>query len=179
MATCDWCPALLPVAGLGRSPKFCSTRCRVAAHRTRRLPRELLDAPRWVRHDRKRPITPAGLPASSTNADTWSPYSSVNRSKIGDGMGFVLGDGIAALDIDHCLDASRRPDKRARLILAATPGAYTEISPSGDGLHIWGTAPPARGRVRDGIEVYSTGRYMTITRNVYRPGGLVDLAAFF
>lgn len=179
MATCERCGERLAVAGRGRARRYCSTRCRVAAHRARRLPRELTERARWVRHKGKRPITPDGRPASSTDPRTWSTYRAAARSKVGDGLGFVLGDGIACLDIDHCLDERGRPDARARAILDRVPDAYVEVSPSGRGLHIWGVAPEQPGRRYEGYEVYSVGRYITVTGRVYRPGRLADLAGFF
>src|SRR5690606_32158534 len=132
------------------TPRYCSGRCRVAAHRARpRIPAELLRCNRWVRHDRKRPVTVDGRPASSTDPSTWSTYTAATRSTVGDGLGFVLGGGIACLDLDHCL-TDGRPDQRALDVLARVPGAYVEVSPSGDGLHVWGTAPERPGRRRDG-----------------------------
>ena len=94
-------------------------------------------------------------------------------------MGFVLGAGFACLDIDHCLWDDGTPDARAQVILAETAGAYVEVSPSGDGLHVWGRAPERKGRKTPGFEVYSVGRFMTVTGRVFRPGGLPDLSAFF
>lgn len=180
MSACEWCGEKTPVAGRGRTPRFCSTRCRVAAHRARpKLPVELTTRDRWVRHDHKRPITPDGRPASSTDPATWSTHCEAARSKAGDGLGFVLGDGIACLDLDHCLDDQGRPNATAREILARVPEAYVEVSPSGAGLHIWGTAPEQPGRRRIDYEVYSTGRYITVTGNVFRAGRLFDLSNFF
>src|SRR5690606_22751398 len=153
--------------------------CSSDLHRERhRLPRELTERARWVRHAAKRPITTKGKPASSTDPATWSTYEAATRSTAGDGLGFVLGDGIACLDLDHCL-IDGRPTPAAQSILDRVPGAYVEVSPSGDGLHVWGTAPEQPGRRRAGFEVYSVGRYMTVTGTVYRRGGLVDLTGFF
>jgi len=90
----------------------------------------------------------------------------------------VLGGGIACLDLDHCL-TDGRPDQRALDVLARVPGAYVEVSPSGDGLHVWGTAPERPGRRRDGVEAYSVGRYITVTGRAFRRGGLPDLSEFF
>src|SRR5690606_39217120 len=176
---CEWCGSAIALPARGRTPRFCSTRCRVAAHRARRIPVELTSRDRWVRHDRKRPITPDGFAASSTLPATWSSYPDAKRSSVGDGLGFVLGDGIACLDLDHCLDGQGRPNEVARRILDRVPGAYVEISPSGRGLHVWGTAPEQPGRRHEDYEVYSVGRYITVTGNVYQPGRLVDLSGFF
>jgi len=177
---CGHCGELVELARTGRTRKYCSTRCRVAAHRARhQLPAELMSQPRWVRHVAKRPVTPDGRPASVTDPGTWSTYDAARRSRVGDGLGYVLGDGIACLDLDNCLDERGRPNALARAVLARVPDAYVEISPSGRGLHIWGRAPEAPGRRRDGIEAYSAGRYITVTGRVYRPGRLADLSEFF
>src|SRR5690606_1666864 len=111
------CGERLTIAGRGRTPRYCSARCRVAAHRARWIPVELTSRARWVRHEGKRPITPAGRAASSTDPRTWSTYREAARSKAGDGLGFVLGAGIGCLDLDNCLDERGRPNEVARRIL--------------------------------------------------------------
>lgn len=177
--TCGHCGVEFVAARTGRTPRYCSTRCRVAAHRARpRIPAEMTSRARWVRRDKKRPITIEGRPASSTSSLTWSTYDAVKRSSAGDGIGFVLGAGIACLDLDHCL-IDGKPNELARKVLARVPGAYVEISPGGDGLHVWGTAPEQPGRKRSGVEAYSVGRYITVTGNVFQAGRLVDLNDFF
>src|SRR5690606_23266017 len=179
MATCERCGTEVKVAGRGRTPRFCSGACRAAAWRARpRLPAELTSRARWVRHDRKVPITPDGRAASSTDPSTWSTHSEAARSRVGDGLGFVLGDGIACLDLDDCLDSRGRPDARARAILARVPGAYVRILPSGRGPPVWGTAPEPPGRRYGDYAVYSVGRYITVTGRVFPRGGLVDLSEF-
>ncbi|MEU5668962.1 hypothetical protein ABZ749_01065 [Micromonospora sp. NPDC047753] len=177
--TCGHCGVEFTAAATGRTPRYCSGRCRVAAHRARpRIPTELTSRDRWVRHYRKRPIDVHGKAASSTNPVTWCSYVAAKRGTAGHGLGFVLGDGIACLDLDHCL-VDGQPDDRARDVLARVPGAYVEVSPSGDGLHVWGLAPEQPGRRRAGIESYSVGRYITVTGDVFQAGRLVDLSEFF
>lgn len=112
------------------------------------------------------PLTIAGLAASSTNPDTWSDYQAAIDSKIGDGPGFVLnGDGIVCIDLDHCYNGELAPEAQA--ILDQLPETYVEISPSGTGIHIWGFANLEKGRrfSRNGqsVEIYPSGRYITIT----------------
>lgn len=155
----------------------CSTRCRVALSR-RQPPRELMALPRWVRHRNKVPLTVGGRNASSTNPATWSDFATVSESHIGDGVGFVLnGDGIACIDLDHCL-VDGRPVVWAREILARCPATYVEVSPSGTGLHIFGFAEVGKGRRGDGVEVYDRGRYMTVTGRRYSkfPATLADIS---
>lgn len=122
-----------------------------------------MELPRWVRHLRKVPKTVAGKAASSTDARTWSPYEVAVNSRVGDGLGFVLnGDGIACVDLDHCInDGVLEP--WAEEILERTPATYVEVSPSGTGLHIFGFATVGAGRNLGGVEFYDRGRYMTVT----------------
>jgi hypothetical protein len=58
-----------------------------------------------------------------------------------DGVGWrMIGDiGLAALDLDHCRDPKTgKIDAWALAILAAAPGAYREVTPSGTGIRIIG-----------------------------------------
>jgi len=183
----EGCARPLKLAGTGRIPKFCSGRCRVAAHRAKRPPEAMTSRNRWVRWKpvprfsgkvTKAPLTPSGALASSTNAKTWSSFAAVeSATHIGVGTGFVLGDGIGCIDLDHCLvDGELLP--WAQTILDRCPPTFTEVSPSGDGLHIFGLLEPGPGRGQrggDGIEFYSTGRYMTIT-GIPWPGSTRTLA---
>lgn len=174
---CRHCGAKLDIQRSRRTPLYCSTRCRVAAHRARkpRVPAELLRRDRWVswrpvrRAGRvtKMPVQLDGTAASSTDPSTWVPYSAVAKLER---KGFVLGDGIGCLDLDHCL-IDGEPTAAAARFLAQLPLTYIEISPSGDGLHVFGLIPEGRGRCRavDGlsIETYSSGRYMTFTGRAF------------
>lgn len=182
------CGATLPVAGRGPVPRFCSTRCRVAAHRARRaeetLPREMTARRRWVRRDeRKAPRTADGGFASVTAPATWTSYRGARAATAGVGLGYVLaeGDGVVCVDLDHCLvDGELAP--WAREILDRCPPTFVEVSPSGDGLHIWGRGQLERGRRirRDGeaVEVYGQGRYVAVTGRRFEncPAQLADLS---
>lgn len=122
------------------------------------------------------PLTVAGRAASSTNPTTWTDHATAASSNVGRGLGFVLnGDGLAVLDLDQCLEDGV-PTAAAQRLLDRFPDAWVEVSPSGDGLHVWGTAPAQPGRRinRDGlnIEFYTQGRYLTITSDTYRAGHL-------
>jgi len=118
---------------------------------------------RWVRHRNKVPLTVGGAAASSTNPTTWSEYDIAATSSVGDGVGFVLnGDGLACIDLDHCLIDGVLADWAAE-ILAAAGRTYVEVSPSGEGLHIFGLGEVGTGRRRSGAECYDRARYMTVT----------------
>lgn len=164
--------------------RFCSTRCRVAAHRRRRraereIPEAMTQAARWVCYDpAKRPLNPlTGRLASVTNPNTWGTLEQAqSRSQQ---IGFVLGGGIGCIDLDHCLDDQGRPNQAATELLDFYAGSYVEVSPSGRGLHIWGEAAERRGFRRtwkgQSVEFYSRDRYITITGQVFRPGTLLPL----
>ncbi|WP_309140630.1 hypothetical protein [Streptomyces sp. PKU-EA00015] len=133
---------------------------------------ELKTRDRWVRRAAdKRPLTVAGKAASSTNARAWSTYEEASASSVGTGLGFVLSDvdDIVCLDLDHCLNPlTGRLAPWAAAIVRDAGATYVEVSPSGDGLHIWGYANVRQGRrIRrpDGtaVEIYGTGRYIAMT----------------
>ncbi|MEV8124098.1 bifunctional DNA primase/polymerase [Streptomyces sp. NPDC085944] len=168
-----------------RHARFCSPKCRAAAHRARRsVPAELTARPRWVRRTaRKVPVTVGGAVASSTDASTWSTYRDAARSSAGVGLGFVLdGDGIVVLDLDHCVDGDQVAPW-AQGVLDAAAGCWVERSAGGDGLHVWGRGalPGGAGRrLRLGagtVEVYATGRYIAVTGQTFgdTPRRLGDL----
>lgn len=85
------------------------------------------------------------------------------------GIGFAFVKGGCHSGID--LDATDKP-----LILAEQRqiydelDSYTELSPSGRGVHIIIKANNLpTGRRREGVELYSDGRYFTMTGNVLNP----------
>lgn len=159
----------MPVLRRGDA-RHCSTRCRVAAHRAL-PPEQLRIANRWVRYSTtKVPLTITGDNASSTNARTWCDFETAAASTVGAGLGFVLTDvdRIACVDVDHCLDGRGRLLSWAQEIFANVPDTYMEVSPSGDGLHVWGMADISKGRRSGGVEVYGSGRYITVTTRRWR-----------
>lgn len=175
-----------PLRALARSDaRYCSTRCRVAAHRSPTIPHELRRQHRWVawlpvdRDGRttKMPVTAGGRAASSTNPATWSTYDTIReRSKR---LGYVLGDGVGCIDLDHAIRPDGTLTEGAQALVDFYPDNWIEISPSGDGLHIWGLAGERRGFRKtwhgQAIEFYSWGRFMTVTGRAWRKGQLEPL----
>lgn len=146
---------------------YCSSNCRLYAHRNP-FPKELVALNRWIRFSRtKVPLTPSDEVASSTLPRTWSSYKWVESSDAGVGMGFVLnGDGIIGIDLDNAIDENGiKP--WAKKIVDSLPATYTEISPSGRGIHIIGYGEILHGRrwkfEDGGVEIYGNGRYFTMT----------------
>lgn len=178
--TCDYCGASLLLLRAGA--RFCSPKHRVYYSRRPKLPPEMTETARWVRRTAtKRPISVTGRPASSTNPETWATFEKAEQSRAGAGLGFVLGSGIGCIDLDHCFIDGQLADW-AQAILDRCPPTYTEVSQSGEGLHIFGFLPEAAGRnIRDGsrnIEFYSAGRYIAVTGTRYgrSPSALADIS---
>ena len=134
----------------------------------------------WRReNDTKVPYSIQGHRASSTNSKHWSHYDSLKRHGINDfsGIGFVFTDkdDLVFIDMDHVLnsDGSFKESCFWAKELTGRLNSYTEISPSGDGLHIFvhGQLPTQiknKTKFSDGsaLEVYASGRYSTVTENV-------------
>ena len=129
----------------------------------------------------KMPVDRFGKLASSTAPHTWCHLDEARKaleSGIGDGIGFVFtrASGITGIDLDHCRDASTGEiDAWAEAYLNRL-NSYSEISPSGEGIHILvkGALPSGVDgkrknfagdgyRPKAGIEMYCSGRYFTMT----------------
>lgn len=96
-------------------------------------------------------------------------------------IGFVLGAGIGCIDLDHCLIDGHLSEGAAE-ILSMLPATWVEVSPSGDGLHIWGRFSKSGRSVGtfmgQSVEIYSDGgRYITVTGQRFKdaPVVLADL----
>lgn len=115
----------------------------------------------------KVPCTPRGSYAKSNDPATWSSYTQVVDTYLdggysGVGLCLTKENGIVGIDID---DAEL---EQARPLLLDT---YTERSPSETGFRqfVFGTKPTKACTVSnpepgvEGLEVYDSGRYLTIT----------------
>lgn len=149
--------------GRGRTRRFCSTRCRVAAHRAGRIPVEMTRRHQWTRADGKRPIRCDGSSASSTDRPTWGDFADVKASGAGDGFGIMLGDGLGCYDLDHV------SDDEVRVFIATVPEriVYVERSVSGDGAHVFIEADEGRGSRRRGVERYTRARFIRMTGQTF------------
>jgi len=120
---------------------------------------------------KKPPFDPrTGQLASPTNPDTWgSMEQAVAAVKTGkyNGIGFVFAadDPFTGTDLDNCIRPDGSIDQWAQEIVTALH-SYTEYSPSTQGLHILTKATlPGAGRKVGNLEMYSQGRYFTLTAN--------------
>jgi hypothetical protein len=83
------------------------------------------------------------------------------------GIGLSLEHArLSGADLDHCVTDSGSYTALAARVLALAE-TYAELSPSGEGIHILAKAADAPVIKRDdlGIELYSRGRYFTLTGN--------------
>jgi putative DNA primase/helicase len=138
------------------------------------VPPELIQYPQWVcwdyrmRHGKltKIPLQPNGKPASSTDSATWQSFSSCNATAHRfSGIGIVLANGLAGIDLDHHADREGHLSDFAQRLIAQLD-TYAEFSPSGTGFHILFRGElPAGGRRNDrvGFEWYDVARYFTVT----------------
>ena len=146
-------------------------------------PIEMMNLPQWVcwrmepdpkgGKARKIPYNPKDgrHKASSTNPATWGTMAEAEamRDRFGfSGIGFVFTDGcgIIGVDIDYCIRKDGSLNDVAKEITERYP-TYTEISPSGEGLHLFyhGTEMPGSETKNSdkGVEMYMTARYFTMT----------------
>lgn len=138
------------------------------------IPAEQRAARRWVawryveRNGRatKAPVCArTGGPASATDPTTWTDYATAARYARAHrcGIGIMLGDCLAGVDLDDCVSDTGVPASWAREIVAELD-SYTEMSPSGHGLHVLvhGTLPGTRRR-RGPVEMYDRDRYLCVT----------------
>lgn len=118
----------------------------------------------------KVPYSPlTGERASSTNPATWAMYTesvASYREDRYDGVGFVFtkDDPFCEIDLDGCRDPETGDVEPWAQEIVQELNSYTEISPSGEGLHILikGELPEERNR-KGRIEMYDRKRYFTIT----------------
>jgi putative DNA primase/helicase len=107
--------------------------------------------------------------ASITNPDTWGTFEqalSVASTSGFSGIGYVFSpqDNYAGVDLDKCRNPKTGEIKPWAKAIIDRLQSYTEISPSDCGVHILikGTVPSG-GNKREKVEMYSQGRYFTMT----------------
>lgn len=154
------------------------------------VPLELRRLPQWVvwRYEHvgdnpkptKVPYCPkTGINASVNNPSTWGTFEQAkltldNSNGYYSGTGFVFtpNDPYCFIDLD---DTKGDAHAMARHIQIHNEfGSYSERSPGGMGLHviIKGSVPAGRKNTKAAIEIYSSGRYATMTGNAYPQPGM-------
>jgi hypothetical protein len=160
------------------------------------LPPEMVAARRWLLwKEGKQPFYPSGRPRqgrldSQDDLDRLGTLEDALAALgcdpaylgLGFALGFdpVLGKHWQGLDLDDALAGPDFTTDRARELYGATDG-YAERSPSGCGLHVLGLGEPFRAIKwkrpgEQAVELYSAGRFFTVTGQAMREGRLPDLA---
>lgn len=171
-------------ADLFKSEAPVTRRCDMWAN----IPQELRDCNQWIcwRYENrdgkltKVPYNPTTEhPASTTDPSSWCSFEVVAHLSDAsgyDGIGFVFNedDPFMGVDLDHVLDDEGHINPKYEELVRSSD-TYTEISPSGHGLHLvcLGKKPEGLTACKhtqpDGsaVEVYDHARYFTMTGNVY------------
>jgi putative DNA primase/helicase len=138
----------------------------------------------------KRPIQISGFGASTTNPKHWSSFDDVKREydravergyillrekdkpiqhvPVG-GVGFVFDgkpdqDGLVFAGVDFDSEAFNEDIASLSAERVKRFGSYLEVSPSGNGVHVIVKARPLNSGVsHNGVELYTNGRYFTMT----------------
>lgn len=146
----------------------------------RNIPVELKALPRWVcwagvpitdgQKPGKKPINArTGAGASSTNPNDWTTFDEAlaameTSNYAGLMFAMVPEDGFVFIDLDDCYNPTNKGiHKWAELVLKEL-NSYSEISPSGKGLHVLVRATKPGDRCRHGhVEIYDHARFATMT----------------
>ena len=153
------------------------------------VPQEMRAVPHWVARVDKIPINPNSLyGASATDKASWGTFEQATaaigkkakakavQGKACNGIGFELSAPYCGIDIDHCRNPQTGELTAEALDIIKTMDSYTEVSPSGTGIHIlyindgnrhteWHKKKPID-EVQH-IEMYQCDRYFTVTGKVY------------
>lgn len=147
------------------------------------IPAEMRALRRWMYHrvepnskvpggkPQKVPYQASGFHASSTEPRTWADFDSVVPVRAGfDGISYALGatDGLICVDIDGVRDAATGVMESWAQDVIDELDSYTEISPSGTGVHVWvrGTLPKNSHKAGSKVELYAHSKIMATTGQV-------------
>lgn len=144
-----------------------------------KVPAELRALRQWVCYGKtgiapgekqyKMPFNPrTGYGARAGDPETWATFDEACKAVesgqyAGIGFEFVENGGYVGVDFDHCIDqngalSAWAIDKMERLY------SYTEVSPSGSGIHILCKGKlPGKAVKRPHAEMYDKDRYFTFT----------------
>lgn len=148
------------------------------------IPSELQALPQWIvwkyedigaLKPTKIPYHPNGHHASVKDPTTWTTFKTCCEAvAYGNysGIGFVFSDSdpYAFIDLDDTKGDWLNLERQQKIYREFD--SYSEVSPSGQGLHIIIKGKIPAGRKRSAIEIYSSLRYATFTGNVYNKKGI-------
>jgi len=142
------------------------------------VPLELRASSRWItweiRDGGKFPLnakTGRGQRGFLDDPAIWSTFAYVSKRKPSpskeEGWALIVGSPFVVVDIDECVEDGKINNRGANII-KQLPATYAELSPSGNGLHLWYRCAkheelPAQSVAA--FEVYARRRFMTVTGN--------------
>lgn len=146
------------------------------------IPQELKILPNWICWQavpdelrgkiKKVPINPrTGNGAMSNNPDTWTDFNTaLSVSGQYSGIGFMFGNceyfGVDIDGVSDELNAYREGEENIISEFINTLQSYTELSQSGNGIHIICKGRlPKGGRRKGNVEMYEDGRFFVMTGN--------------
>jgi putative DNA primase/helicase len=162
------------------SPEVDSSNCSVITINADTIPSELKkhnQSVMWkeeTRHGKptKVPYTVDNCPAKADDPTTWNSFeaclkalnSNGNYHFTGIGFEFSKTIGITGIDIDHCRNPETGEIEKWAAEKVRQFDTYAEVSPSGEGLHIFvkGVKRGKRSK-RGNVELYDSGRFFTLT----------------
>jgi primase-polymerase (primpol)-like protein len=141
------------------------------------LPDPLVSTPQWVcwREESrdgkatKVPVEPgASEYASTIDPETWRSFDVAREHAVatGCGVGFVFTaiDRFVGVDLDDCRDPDSGALSEQATAIIEDLDSYTEVSPSGTGVHVLAVGTLPEGRSRHGcVEMYDNARFFTVT----------------
>lgn len=153
---------------------------------------ELTSLPNWVVYRlfdngtqklSKLPFNPtSNTPAQSNNPSTWSTFElafDAYEHHTYDGIGFMLSNGYAGIDVDNCVSMNGRLNRFSYDIVEFMD-SYTEYSPSRTGVHILFKFNANKNEhinfrnIAREIEIYNSNRFLTITGDVLLRRPILD-----
>lgn len=150
------------------------------------VPQEMLERPNWVivrtrKNEEKNkqdkflisPVT--GKFAEIDNPETWTDFETAckyARENGGKTLAYALDgkDKICCIDMDRCLDGYGKITEAGAEVRRASGKTYSEISVSGNGMHVFGKMEDMNLRAysNDGtLEFYRKSHFITMTGNSF------------
>jgi len=116
----------------------------------------------------KVPYSVHGGKADATAPATWTTFDNAiaytqEHDLAGIGFVFTAEDSFSGIDLDGCVDLETGELETWAADVVRAFDSYTELSPSGTGLHILARGKLPRCGKRGTVEMYDRNRYFTVT----------------
>lgn len=135
------------------------------------IPAEMREEKRWLVYrlepgvankKNKIPYHPSGYRCNdSTRGVTFEEAKAASKDY--SGLGFYVDAPYLVIDVDACVDPQTGLVSQYAADIIREVNSFSELSPSGTGVHIWCKATKPGTACRKGIEIYDSRRFMTCT----------------